>query len=278
MSKSAVEEKVSNEVLKPKQVTIKQCKRNGWLPPGHDGEFRYTNTFVQETVQVNSMGQYITGLTPADEDRLEQAMKLNKGTLSRFNKEFWGAFKIRIPKNGLILNLEDPEHELIYLVCKGHQKFAKSESEVGYAPFAEYVIVNKEESIKLEADKFKVKREAYKKFGQLKGIEEMRNVLKVFGTKPSKDATVDFVEAQISKMIEENPAKFLEIVDDPYFKIKVFIEDCIEYRHLIKNGSKYILPGGDVIGLSLEETIQYLSNPKNQDVYLSLKSKLEKSK
>jgi hypothetical protein len=277
MSKSVVENNVM-EVFKPKTVTIKQFKRNGWLPPGHDGEYRYTNTFVQETVQVNSMGQYITGLTPADEERLENAMKLPKNTLSRYNKDFWGSFKIRIPKTGLQLNLEDPEHELIYLVCRAHQKFAKSEAEIPYSPFAEYVIIDKEESIKAEANKFKIKREAYKKFGQLKGIEEMRNVLKVYGTKPSKDSSLDFIEAQLCKLIEEKPEKFLEIVEDPYFKMKVFIEDCIEHRHLIKNNNKYILPGGDVIGLSLEETIQYLSNPKNQDVYLSLKGKLQNSK
>jgi hypothetical protein len=57
--------------------------------------------------------------------------------------------------------------------------------------------------------------------------------------------------------------------------MKAFIDDCIVKKALVKTGSKYALIGGDIIGYSLEETIDYLSKAENQEVYINLKSKLE---
>ena len=67
----------------------------------------------------------------------------------------------------------------------------------------------------------------------------------------------------------------VNIVNDKDFEIKVFIDDCLTSRVLIKEGSKYLLPGGDIIGYDINETMDYLSNPKNQEVYLNLKGRLD---
>jgi hypothetical protein len=107
---------------------------------------------------------------------------------------------------------------------------------------------------------------------------EMSNVLKVMGKRAGEDASVDFIESQLDKIVTEDPQKFLQTVDDPTFEMRAFIDDCLKERILVKSGTKYTLPGGDVVGFNLEQTIDYLKNPDNQEVYIDLKGKLSISK
>ena len=106
----------------------------------------------------------------------------------------------------------------------------------------------------------------------------MTNVLKVHGKKMDDSVSPDFIESEIDKMIEDNPKAFLAIVNDNNFSMKVFIEDCVRAKALVKSGSKYMLAGGDVIGYSLSDTIDYLKDPTNQEVYINLKGRLDISK
>jgi len=103
---------------------------------------------------------------------------------------------------------------------------------------------------------------------------EMRDVLKVIGKRAGDDASVDFIESQLDKLVTDDPQEFLATVEDPTFTMRAFIDDCLSSRVLVKNGTKYVLPGGDIVGYTLEQTIEYLKNPDNQEVYLDLKGKL----
>jgi hypothetical protein len=130
-----------------------------------------------------------------------------------------------------------------------------------------------EQEAKIENKKSKLKRKAYKVFSAM-NTAEMKDVLKVMGKRAGNDASVDFVESQLDKIVSDNPQDFLTTVEDPTFKMRAFIDDCVSARVLVKNGTKYVLPGGDVVGYTLEQTIEYLQNPDNQEVYLDLKGKL----
>ena len=106
----------------------------------------------------------------------------------------------------------------------------------------------------------------------------MSNVLKVMGKRAGADASVDFIESQLDAIVTDNPKEFLDTVDDPTFEMRAFIDDCLKERILVKNGTKYTLPGGDVVGFNREQTVEYLQNPENQEVYIDLKGKLSISK
>ena len=129
-----------------------------------------------------------------------------------------------------------------------------------------------EQEAKVENKKSKLKRQAYKVFSNMS--TEMKDVLKVLGKRAGDDASVDFVESQLDKIVTEDPAQFLATVEDPTFEMRAFIDDCLSSRVLVKNGTKYTLPGGDVVGYTLEQAIEYLRNPDNQEVYLDLKGKM----
>lgn len=258
----------------PDKVTLKPIKKNGWLPDDHDGAIRYSKCFERLTVQAaRGTGVLQTGLTEEDERRLEKKMNMSTGTLSRYNKDFWTMFRVDVPKEGQILDLSFPEDELKYLVLKAHQRVANSEMERFDSPFAEYVMTSEEQEAKVVNKKSKLKRKAYKVFSAM-STTEMRDVLKVLGKRAGDDSSVDFVESQLDKIVTDDPQNFLNTVEDPTFTMRAFIDDCISSRVLVKNGTKYQLPGGDVVGYALEQTIEYLQNPSNQEVYLDLKGKM----
>jgi len=262
----------------PDKVTLKPIKKNGWLPDDHDGSIRYSKCFERLTVQATrGTGVLNTGLTEEDERRLEDKMNMSPGTLSRYNKDYWTMFRVDVAKEGTILDLAFPEDELKYLVLKAHQRVANSEMERFDSPFAEYVMTSEEQEAKVENKKSKLKRKAYKVFSNM-NTTEMKDVLKVMGKRAGDDASVDFVESQLDKIVTDNPQAFITTVEDPTFKMRAFIDDCISLRVLVKSGTKYQLPGGDTVGYTLEQTIEYLQNPDNQEVYLDLKGKMSISK
>lgn len=266
--------KVKKESVVIEQVTLKPIKKHGWLPDDHDGAIRYSKCFERLTVQAaKGTGVLNTGLSEDDEVRLEAKMHMAPGTLSKYNRDYWADFRIDVPKDGKILNISNPEDEVKYLVLKAHQRVANSEMERFDTPFAEYVMTSDEQEAKVENQKSKLKRKAYKVFSNM-STTEMRDVLKVMGKRAGDDASVDFVESHLDKIVTETPQDFLTTVEDPTFKMRAFIDDCLSARVLVKSGTKYVLPGGDVVGYTLEQAIEYLQNPDNQEVYLDLKGKM----
>ncbi len=278
---SAVAEAVQVEresVIDTTKVTLKPIKKHGWLPDDHDGSLRYSKCFERLTVQATKgTGILNTGLTEADEKRLEKKMHMSPGTLSKYNRDYWTMFKIDVPSEGISLDTNSPEDEVKYLVLKAHQRVANSEMERFDTPFAEYVMTSVEQEAKMENKKSKLKRRAYKVFSNM-STTEMADVLKVMGKRAGDTASVDFIESQLDKIVTEDPQTFINTVEDPTFKMRAFIDDCISSRVLVKNGTKYQLPGGDIVGYTLEQAIEYLQNPDNQEVYLDLKGKMSIAK
>ena len=272
-----IEESVSTNI-KIDKVTVKPIKKHGWLPEDHDGSLRYSRCFERLTVQAaKGSGVLNTGLSEDDERRLENKMNMSPGTLSRYNTDYWTMFRVDVSADGIQLDLANPEHELKYLVLKAHQRVANSEMERFDTPFAEYIMTSDEQEAKVENKKSKLKRKAYKVFSNM-STTEMKDVLKVMGKRVGDDMSVDFVESQLDKIVTDDPKNFLNTVEDSTFKMRAFIDDCIASRVLVKSGTKYQLPGGDTVGYTLEQTIEYLQNPDNQEVYLDLKGKMSVAK
>lgn len=273
----------------PKSVQIRQFRRNAWLPEGHDGEFRYDKTAEFLTVQ-NKRGsdQLITGLTPEVQKALELKLnlpgsteKMPLGTLSSHNKAYWGKFRIRIPQEGKTLNVADnPMDELEWRVLLVHQEVANSEEDKINTPFARYVLTSDEQAAEQTNKKIRLKSKAYGRFREMT-TESMKDFLRIYGTthniqtKMGDDTNIAFIEAETGRVVEEHPDRFLDILEDDSFKSKVFIYKCVEKGLIIKQGTKYTLIGGDVLGFTITETINYLANPNNSEVVLTLKNRLE---
>lgn len=257
-------------------VNVRPFRRT-WLPDGHDGEIRYTHCADFLAVPINmKSGEMMTGLTEEEERTLEEELLLPPKTLSRYNKSFWGEYKqmIRIDKHGLILDLSKPWDYIKYKNLSVHPRVAQSEASKLDSPEFEYVITSVEAEAKFKNQIHKIKKAAYTKFDKMT-ISDKKNLLKLYGHVIDDSFSEEMVDSKLYTYIEEDPQLMLDKLEDPDFKMKVFISDAIQVHALKKSGSKYMINGGEIIGLSLQETIGYLSNPANQDVYISLKAQVE---
>ena len=105
---------------------------------------------------------------------------------------------------------------------------------------------------------------------------EMRNVLKLMGKK-STNSSNTLIENTLAEILDDNPKSFNDVIDQPDFKLRVFVEDLLNINSLRIRGGHYMF-GDSAIGHDLDATLVYLKDPKNQDIVLSLKSKLKASK
>lgn len=272
------------EVKEKKEVALnlKPIIRAGWLPKGHDGEFQFTGceTWIVPP-KSSTTGQRLTGLTEEDERRLEIKLRMSVGALSRYNEDFWSKYCIKVPKEGKIFFMENPKDELDILVLKAHPSIANSAMEIADSPGASHYLTSVEKEAEVNNVRERVEREAIKKFSPLSAAE-MIDILKVYAIsghkmphKITKATPTDLVETSLYNKLKEDPEEFLRIINDPSFKTKVLIDKFLTNKILLKSGSRYLVHGGDVIGVTLEATIEYLEDPYNQDVLLGLRAKLE---
>ncbi len=279
------EVEVKSEKKKEEALSLKPIIRTGWLPKGHDGEFQFTGCETWLVPPKNSQtGQRITGLTEEDERRLELKMRLAPGTLNKYNDDFWSGYKIKIPKEGRILFLENPKDELDILVLKANPKVANSAMEVADSPGASHYLTSVEKEAEVSNVKDRSERVAIKKYGQL-STQDMIDTLRVYSllsgkasAKITKSTPVDLIESTLYNKLKEDSEEFMRIVEDPSFKTKVLIDNLVAKKILLRSGSKYLVYGtSDALGSTLQDTIDYLENPHNQSVLIEMKSKLEAS-
>jgi hypothetical protein len=280
---SEVAEKIKKDIVLPTKVTIKPSRKHTWLPEGHDGSLRFSNAIESLTVQVNrSTGMLITGLDEETQARLEKKMGLPANHLSRNKKlgEYWKTFAVKVGKNGLTLEpATNTADEIAYRVMLAHTEVANSveENRSGKWPFARYVMESQEEEVATINNEINLKLDAYKKLGEMTESEK-KNFLKVYGKAVGSDAKIDFINAQIGKIVDTEPKFFLETVSNPDYKAQVFIKDCLASGVLKETAGKYVRFGGDVLAYSLPQLIDFLMNKDNSEVVAELKAQLQSTK
>jgi hypothetical protein len=120
-------------------------------------------------------------------------------------------------------------------------------------------------------------KDAYKKMGQMEdSTDTMINFLTVYGKNPGKSPGRDFLITQLDKLIEDDLQGFMAIANDENFEYKLLVEKAVQVGAIARpSKTRYELPGGDNIGNSMAETVEYLKNPLNQENYVMIKNRVE---
>lgn len=246
-------------------VIVKALKKHAW-----SGFHRFPK--CKDTV-IATYGRsgYDTGLTEAEEKRLEGMLNLESGKLNRFS-DYWQDYAVILTDKEKILRLDRPRDFLDYKILSMSEKVANSVNETDNWPKATYVLYDAEEDAKKDNLIVKEKRKAYKLFNAMT-ITEMRNVLKVIGKK-AENASDTLVENTLADIVEATPKEFNDVVGLSDFKTRVLIEDLVSNNALRIRGGHYMF-GDNPIGHDLDSTILFLKDPKNQDIVLSLKARLQ---
>ncbi len=277
--------KENKAILTDKTVRVVPVIRSGgWLKDGHDGEFMFTGCKVEIDLPIDRRsGRLVSILTREEQAFFEKELFLNEGDLSIYKKEdnYWHSFRVRLDKEDDTLNLADPIDNLKWRILMVSPICAPSWEERHKSGEFQWALVDADVQTQEKVKKANRRKDAYRFLGKIEGdAEKMRNVLRLYGDTPAPDASKGFMVGKIDEIIEDDRTleKLLGIINDPHFDTKLFIDDAIQAGAIFKKGTRYSLPGGDKIGGTLLETIDYLNDKANQDVRLKIKTQIELNK
>lgn len=214
-------------------------------------------------------GRRYTGLEKEDIERLGKEL----GEDLNPNSDFWNTAPVRIAYKDSYVTIDtsEPKGELQYKYLKNHKrvKFGYTDKKAG----AEYVLVQEEETAKEVNQKARIERQAISEFGKL-SLEDRVKVLRLYGHS-AKDVNAEIIESTLYQLVKEDPQKFIDVwVSNDKKEMQYLLEEAVSNGVLRKNKTIYKY-GSDILGHTLEDTIDYLTDPKNNDLLIAIKSRLE---
>jgi hypothetical protein len=269
-----------------KMRVVPVIRQGGWLSSinkDHDGLHTYTGAERRYTLPFSLSTRSLVNPFESEDQRedLEKELSLPSGSLSIYKKKdnYWNSFEVILDKKELSLDLRNPEDVLRYLLLLANREEIAPSFKDRFEGDFKYALVDQDSESNERAKKAHTVKEAYKKLGQMEeSIETMSNFLLVYGKKPGNNPRQEFLVSEIDKIIENDLNGFMSIVEDEDFETKLLITKAIEIGAINRpTKTRYELPGGDVIGNSLQQTVDYLNNPLNQENYILIKNRVEVS-
>jgi hypothetical protein len=239
------------------KVILRPIGWNKW-----SGITKYKNCFEDIGSYYTRSGQLYTGLSEEDEARLTKSLGLDL----KKSSDYWKTFFIRTSVSDIILDTDNAMDELKYLFLKSHKRVKNSlmENKAG----ANFVLINRDEEAKRDNVYAKLEIEAVIEFNKLTPTE-MRKCLRIFGHNADTMST-EVTQSKLYQVIKANPQSFLDRwVNNKDKEEQVLIETAIS-KNIIRRDKHMYKYGSDTIGNSLEETIGFLKDPRNQDVKLGI--------
>lgn len=288
------------EILLNKKVKVVPITRDGaWLGKGHDGEFMYSGCQQSFVLPIDlKRGGLVNPFGEGNDakelqDYFETEMNEKPGSMSVYNKKdsFWHTFRITIDKDGMELNLNNPVDNLKWRVLKVVPQIAPAWKDRFSNAEYKFALVDGEYQIEDTVKKTDLLMKAYKHLDEISGSKtKMGNLLKVFyghAGRVSATTSSKHMLAMIGNIIDESEApgslrKFIDIIEDSDYGVKVFIQDALEAGALTRfDKTKYKLAGGtdnDAIATSEADLISYLNNKKNSVTKKVLETQIKNSK
>jgi len=226
----------------------------------------YISTYIKRN------GLTYTGLDHDNNlrERLEREIGLEPGAL-KANSSFWDAYNIIVGEGGLYIDTSTPKGELDYYFAQGHKRIQFGLKDIN--PGADYILIQAEEEAKETNLKNKLKRKAITEFDKLTP-NEMRKVLRIYGHN-STNISAEVAESTLYVLVEEDPKKFIEVWINNTHKETIFLIEEACGKQILRKDKTVYKYGSDVIGYSLEEAIDYLENPANSSLLVTIKAQID---
>jgi hypothetical protein len=288
--KAVREQEVVENVLKDERVIIRFIKREtsfitdrGHVMYGGMHE-KAKRRFV---VPVLPSGAYVSVLTGNEEKFLEGYMGLEDGALSVYKKvdNYWSNRHVELGKDDAVLDLSTPDGYISYKILLANKDFvARSQEEYDRQPKASYqfVIVQDKDKHKANLSMFNTRARAFKLFNEINNdVKKLASVVFLStGRYVSPTATRDDVLLLVQSLMDSEPRRFVEVVEDAFFDTKVLLNRCVTLglvRHiqrlyyLAENNQPLCEDGQDP---TMEAACAYLNAPRHQEVLFKLQGKL----
>lgn len=285
------------EILEKKIIRIKPIVRTRpFFGKGHDGEFLYTGCKRTYGLPYSSSRRsYFNPFQGKDtkEKKEEQTLfekELNQkeGALSLYDikSKFWGKFMFTLDKETLELDLNNPNHALIYRIMKVHPKFANNDDQKD-VPECEYMIVDEAVEEKNLSARAEIKDKAMDFMYKLKKSKKaMYNTLRLLSKKPDINASMDWFKTELYKILDQSGTtpgvigikQFLEVMEDPTAETKVFVLDLVDKAELVQTAEGYrVADSREFIGRDLQSVYDHFGQktPEISEQVQILKQRLK---
>jgi hypothetical protein len=232
----------------------------------------YKNCKHQIGTYFTRTGKRYTGLEKEDQERIELALSYEPGYLNA-NSSFWDNFAVTLGSNQeeVILNTEDPFDEFRYKFLKGHKRVANGYND--RKPGTDYILIEEQATAEEINKKAQVKIKATIEYQKM-SIEDMRKALRLYGFK-TDTLSREVIESTLYQLLEEDPDRFNTIwTNNKDKEIHFLLEEAVAQNIIRKSKTTYKY-GTDPLGFTLEDAIDYLKNPANNDIRVSIQSQLD---
>lgn len=232
----------------------------------------YQNCKHYVTSYYKRSGRRYTGdLSEREQERFTKQLGINFDD----KDDFWDTYNIMIDsKNKVVLDTENIEDEFAVAFCENHKDVA-----MGYTdrkPGTLYVLIKENDEAEVVNKRAQVKIKATVEYSKLTP-EQMRKALRLYGHNPNSVSN-EVVQSTLYQLIEDDPGKFVSVwVDNPNKEVQFLIEEAVA-NNVIRNNKTIYKYGTDVIGYTLEETIDYLKDPRNGNVRLAIIAQIDGKK
>ena len=231
--------------------------------------------------KIDQYGKYVEALTKEEQRGLEEILSVKEGYLSIHKPEdnFWDDVAIRLSKEGITLDLSKPYEFINYKVLLTYDDMiSPSIMETRGKRSYKYEIISDKDIDKLDSADVNWNRKAYKIFGKIEeSNEQMAGIIRVLSRKAVAATDNDWLIKEVGKLIEKDPKRFVEVITDPDYEIKLFIEKGISKKEIKLTRGKYstkdgvdLCEEGEVP--TLMNAISFLRNIKNQEIKLAIEA------
>lgn len=279
-----------------KTIEVRPIKRTRpFFKADHDGAFMFSGTYKEYTLPyINDTRSYANPFeSPEDQEEFERVLQLAPGALSinNRNSDFWSTFKVKLSKEGKILDLNYPMHVLEYRVLKANTKrICPNWEDRNRNSAYEFALIDKDvEEVNDIRDAERNLRAMELFIKMRKSNKKMYDILRVLGKKLPKEASVNTSQLikEIDQIIAEkskvggvlNIDDFIEAAEDPKLSLKVFVLDAIEIGEIeVSKGVYKITSNQTAIGRNLSEAVDYFDSIKGREDKLLIEQRLEMAK
>lgn len=279
-----------------KTIEVRPIKRTRpFFKADHDGAFMFSGTYKEYTLPyINDTRSYANPFeSPEEQEEFERVLQLAPGALSinNRNSDFWSTFKVKLSKEGKVLDLNYPMHVLEYRVLKANTKrICPNWEDRNRNSAYEFALIDKDvEEVNDIKDAERNLRAMELFIKMRKSNKKMYDILRVLGKKLPKEASVNTSQLikEIDQIIAEkskvggvlNIDDFIEAAEDPKLSLKVFVLDAIEIGEIeVSKGVYKITNSQTAIGRNLSEAVDYFDSIKGREDKLLIEQRLEMAK
>lgn len=238
-----------------------------------------------------SSGEYKNPLTKEEKSFLEDALALEDNALSVYKtvNNFWWNYYVTVGKEGLTLDLSNPEDYIKYKVLLlNRDLIAPSLEELQDKPKQtyRYVLVPEGSEDKMENAKMDATMASYREFGKIENDNDtLRVLIELLDARPyGVGTTLQFLRSRANQLIQADPKAFLRTITDPMLHTKVIIRRGVEIGDIIRRNDFYYLRNGNTPmcnegeDSTLSVAARWLNQPSHQDIKALIEAKVDKER